>query len=134
MAAKFKREFFKDGEILFGVFYPTRCIIAVFETGEEAEAAVADLTKAGCEARHATPREVRERAHEYLHQHVLTHHLRAAITVDERAAMQEYIALAEQGQHFVDVYVPDVSEVGKVEAILEALDPSTCIITAIGTW
>ena len=97
MAAKFKREFFKDGEILFGVFYPTRCIIAVFETGEEAEAAVADLTKAGCEARHATPREVRERAHEYLHQHVLTHHLRAAITVDERAAVHEHIALARAG-------------------------------------
>ena len=34
--------------------------------------------------------------------------------------MQEYIALAEQGRHFVDVYVPDESKVGQVEAILEA--------------
>ena len=33
--------------------------------------------------------------------------------------MQEYIALARQGQHLVDVYVPQEPEVAQVEAILE---------------
>jgi hypothetical protein len=31
------------------------------------------------------------------------------------------MAQAEQGRHFVDVYVPDESKVAQVEAILEAL-------------
>ena len=34
--------------------------------------------------------------------------------------MQEYIALARQGQHLVDVYVPQEPEVAQVESILEA--------------
>ncbi len=34
--------------------------------------------------------------------------------------MQEYIALARQGQHLVDVYVLQEPEVAQVEAILEA--------------
>ncbi len=121
MATKFKNEYFKDGEILFGVFYPTRYIIAVFDNGAQAEQAVAELKQHGCDARHATPQFAVERAHEYLHQHRLTHHLGEAIAVDESSAMREYMAQAEQGRHFVDVYVPEESKVGQVEAILEAL-------------
>ena len=33
MPGMFKNEYFKDGEILFGVFYPTRYVIAVFDNG-----------------------------------------------------------------------------------------------------
>ena len=33
--------------------------------------------------------------------------------------MQEHIALAKQGCHFVDVYVPAETEVAQVESILE---------------
>jgi hypothetical protein len=66
MAAKFKREFFKDGEILFGVFYPTRYIIAVFENAAQAEQAVAAVTQAGYGAWHTRPQQAFERAHEYL--------------------------------------------------------------------
>ena len=33
MPEKFKNEYFKDREILFGVFYSTRYIIAVFDNG-----------------------------------------------------------------------------------------------------
>ena len=121
MATKFKNEYFKDGEILFGVFYPTRYIIAVFDNADQAKQAVAAVTQHGCEARHATPQEALERAQEYLQQHSLVQHLQAAIASDEKAAMQQYMALAKQGRHFVDVYVPDESKVRQVEAILEAL-------------
>jgi hypothetical protein len=38
---------------------------------------------------------------------------------DEKDAMQEYITLVKQGQHLVDVYVPQEPEVAQVEAILE---------------
>jgi pantoate kinase len=120
MATKFKNEYFKDGELLFGVFYPTRYIIAVFDNRAQAEQAVAELKQHGCEARHATPQEALERAQEYLQQHSLVQHLQAAIASDEKAAMQQYMAQAKQGRHFVDVYVPEESKVGQVEAILEA--------------
>ncbi len=60
MAKKFKKEFFKDGEILFGVFYPTRYIIAVFENAAQAEQAVAAVTQASYEARHAMPQQALE--------------------------------------------------------------------------
>jgi hypothetical protein len=43
-----------------------------------------------------------------------------AISSNEKDAMQEYIALAEQGRHLVDVDVPEESEVGQVGAMLEA--------------
>ena len=102
------------------MFYPTRYIIAVFDNGAPAEQAVAELKQHGCDARHPMPQFAVERAHEYLHQHRLTHHLGEAIAVDESSAMREYMALGEQGRHFVDVYVPDESQVGEVEAILEA--------------
>jgi hypothetical protein len=81
---------------------------------------VAELKQHGYEARHATPQEVVERAHEYLHQHGLMGHLGEAIAVDESSAMRGYMALSEQGRHFVDVYVPEESQVGEVEPILEA--------------
>jgi hypothetical protein len=47
MAKKFKKDFFKDGEILFGVFYPTRYIITVFDTADQVEQAVAAVKQAG---------------------------------------------------------------------------------------
>ena len=120
MATKFKNEYFKDGELLFGVFYPTRYIIAVFENAAQAEQAVAAVKQAGYEARHATPQLALERAHEYLHQRSPAQRVEGAISSDEKDAMQEYIALAEQEQHLVDVYVPQEPEVVQVEAILES--------------
>ncbi len=120
MATKFKNEYFKDGEVVFGVFYPTRYIIAVFNTAQEAEGAVADLNQGGFEARHATPERVLERAHDFLHERSLVQHAARLIYSDEREAITNLISLAEQGKHFVDVYVPDESQVRQAEACLDA--------------
>jgi hypothetical protein len=132
MAKKFKKEFFKDAEILFGVFYPTRYIIAVFENADQAEQAVAAVTQAGYEARHATPQQALERAEAFLHQRSPAQRVEGAISSDEKDAMQEYIALAKKGQHLVDVYVPQEPEVAQVEAILEAHGASH--IHYYGAW
>ena len=94
--------------------------IAVFDTVAQAEQAVAVLTQHGCEARHATPQQVAERAHEFLQKRSLKQYLEATIASDEKDAIKEYVRLTEQGRHFVDVYVPDESKVAQVEAILEA--------------
>lgn len=120
MAKKFKNEYFKDGEILFGTFYPTRYIIAVFDTAQQAESAVADLEKAGFEARHATPEQVLEREHEFLQQRSLVQKVEAAVYSDEQQSIINLTALARQGKHFVDVYVPEESDVSRVESILDA--------------
>jgi intergrase/recombinase len=102
------------------VFYPTRYIIAVFDTAAQAEQAVAAVKQVRCEARHATPQQVLERAHEFLRERSPVQRLEGVIASDEKDAMKEYISLAEQGHHFVDVYVPEESEVTQVESILEA--------------
>ncbi len=120
MATKFKNEYFKDGEVLFGVFYPTRYIIAVFDTAQEAESAVADLNQASFEARHATPERVLERAHDFLHERSLAQHAAGLIYSDERQAIIDLLSMAKQGRHFVDVYVPEESQVGQVESCLDA--------------
>lgn len=120
MAQKFKNEYFKDGEILFGVFYPTRYIIAVFDTTEQATGAVADLEKAGFEARSATPEQVLERELEFRKQRSLAQKVAASVYSDEQQAIINLTALARQGKHFVDVYVPEESNVGQVESILDA--------------
>jgi hypothetical protein len=61
VAREFKNDVFKVGEVLFGVFYPKRYIIAAFATAEQANQAVATLQQAGYEARHWTPQQVLER-------------------------------------------------------------------------
>ena len=111
--------FFKDGEILFGTFYPTRYIIAVFQTAQEAEDAVADLSKTGFEARHATPQQVLERAREFRQQRSLAQKIAQSVYSDEKQTIIDLIALARDGRHFVDVYVPEESQVQQVEAILD---------------
>lgn len=45
--------------------------------------------------------------------------LAGAIASDEKDAIKEYVSLTEQGRHFVDVYVPEESDVAEVESILE---------------
>ena len=111
MATKFKNELFKDGEILFGTFYPTRYIIAVFQTAQEAEDAVADLSKTGFETRHATPQQVLERAREFRQQRSLAQKIAQSVYSDEKQTIIDLIALARDGRHFVDVYVPEESQV-----------------------
>ncbi len=120
MATKFKNEYFKDGEILFGVFYPTRYIIAVFETAQQAEAAVADLNQCGFEARYATPEQVLQRANEFRQERSLAQKVAASVYSDEQQAIIDLISMARQGRHFVDVYVPDQSQVRQAEACLDA--------------
>jgi pantoate kinase len=120
MATKFKNEYFKDGEILFGVFYPTRYIIAVFETAQQAEAAVADLNQRGFEARYATPEQVLQRANEFRQERSLAQKVAASVYSDEQQAIIDLISMARQGRHFVDVYVPDQSQVRQAEACLDA--------------
>ena len=86
MAKRFKKEFFKDGGILFGVFCPTRYIIAVFENAAQAEQAVAAVTQAGYEARHATPQQALERAEAFLHQRSPAQRVEGAIRRERRDA------------------------------------------------
>ncbi len=42
-----------------------------------------------------------------------------ALSSDEEEALNDYLALAKQGCHFVDVYVPEEAEVVQAESILE---------------
>ncbi len=119
MATKFKNEYFKHGEILFGVFYPTRYIIAVFNSEQDAKDAITDITDCGFEARYATPEQVSNRAHDFLHERSLVQHAQSLIYSDEREAITRLVSLAEQGKHFVDVYVPDQSQVQRAEACLD---------------
>ena len=39
--------FFKDADVEFGVFYPKHCLLAVYETLEEANRTRTELTQAG---------------------------------------------------------------------------------------
>lgn len=121
MARAFKNEVFKAGEILFGTFYPTRYIIAAFETAQQADQAVAALQQAAYEdVRHWMPLQVLERHQHFLQQRSPAQRVEGGLSSDEKDALNDYLAMAEEGHHFVTVYVPEESEVAQVESILEA--------------
>ena len=120
MAREFKNEVFKAGEILFGVFYPRRYIIAAFATTEQVNQVVAALQQAGFEARHWTSQQVLERHQHFQKQRSLAQRVEEALSSDEEETLNDYLALAKQGCHFVDVYVPEEAEVVQAESILKA--------------
>ena len=120
MAREFKNDVFKAGEVPFGVFYPRRYIIAAFATAEQANQAVTALQQADYEARHWTPQQILERHQHFQKQRSLAQRVEEALSSDEEETLNDYLALAKQGCHFVDVYVPEEAEVAQAESILKA--------------
>ncbi len=120
---EFKNEVFKAGEILFGTFYPKRYMVAGFDTSEQANQAVEALKQAGFEdVRHWTPAQVLERHQHFLEQRGAVQRAEGELSSEEKDALNDYLALAKQGHHFVTVYVPEESEVEQAESILESHD------------
>jgi superfamily II DNA helicase RecQ len=117
----FKNEVFKAGEIMFGTFYPKRYMVSAFETIQQVAQAAATLKDAGFEdVRQWIPPQVLERHAQFLRQRSAVQRVEGELSSDEEEALNDCLALAKEGHHFVTVYVPDEADVKRVQSILES--------------
>jgi superfamily II DNA helicase RecQ len=66
------------------------------------------------------PPQVLERHEQFLRQRSAAQRVEGELSSDEKDALNDYLALAKEGHHFVTVYVPDEADVERVESILES--------------
>jgi hypothetical protein len=106
---------FRDGDVVFGTFYPKHHVVATFGERAEAEAFGADL--GALDHRVWAPHEVKARHAAYVAQANPIEKV-TAMLAEERRFLDQYLEEAAAGTHFVTVYAPDDEQ---LDAVREAV-------------
>jgi hypothetical protein len=120
---------FKEGQAVFGIFYPTGYVLFVFENGADADEAAAALGRAGFTSDDMVPasgmdmlafsQELRANHGRFIaFERFLSEHLG-----DEADAANEIVDLADAGKTFLAVYAPDDSATARCADCTRALEP-----------
>jgi hypothetical protein len=102
---------FRDGDTVFGTFYPRHYVVASFASAQEAHGFGDEF--AGLETRVWAPAEVLARHQAYVEQANVVQKV-SAMLAEERRFLDQYLEEAEAGTHFVTVYAPEPTQVDAV--------------------